>query len=80
MQSAVPAGEVMAREDVFGIVRPAAATIGTTSMLDLLLPGMPPMLCLSHMTLPGTLRTRLTEKMCPLVGPGNEFGRSGSLY
>ena len=35
---------------------------------------------IAYLTLPGTLRTRLTEKMCPLVGPGNEFGRSGSLY
>ena len=28
--SAVPAGEVIAREEVLGMVRPCAATIGTT--------------------------------------------------
>ena len=44
--SAVPAGDVMAREDVFGIVRPCAATIGTMIM-EVRLPGMPPMQCLS---------------------------------
>src|SRR5665647_447677 len=38
--SAVPAGEVIAREEVFGIVNPAAATIGTTS-IDVLSPGIP---------------------------------------
>ena len=47
-RSAVPAGEVMAREEVLGIVYPAAATMGTTSML-VLSPGMPPTLCLSRM-------------------------------
>ena len=46
MVSAVPAGEVMARDEVFGIVRPCAATIGTTIM-EVRLPGMPPMQCLS---------------------------------
>ena len=44
--SAVPAGEVIAREDVLGMVRPCAATIGTTIM-EVRLPGMPPMQCLS---------------------------------
>lgn len=44
--SAVPAADVTARDDVLGIVNPAAATIGTTSS-DVLSPGMPPMLCLS---------------------------------
>ena len=46
-RSAVPAGEVIALEDVFGIVYPAAATMGTTS-IDVLSPGMPPTLCLSR--------------------------------
>ncbi len=46
MVSAVPAGEVMAREEVFGIIRPWAATIGTT-IIEVRLPGMPPMQCLS---------------------------------
>ncbi len=46
MVSAVPAGEVIAREDVFGMVRPCAATIGTTIM-EVRFPGMPPMQCLS---------------------------------
>ena len=45
--SAVPAGEVIAREEVLGIVYPAAATMGTTSM-DVLSPGIPPTLCLSR--------------------------------
>ncbi len=44
--SAVPAGDVMAREEVFGMVRPCAATIGTT-IIDVRLPGIPPMQCLS---------------------------------
>ena len=47
--SAVPAGEVMAREEVFGIGRPWAATIGTTT-IEVRLPGMPPMQCLSTTT------------------------------
>ena len=46
MVSAVPAGEVMAREEVFGIISPCAATIGTT-IIEVRLPGMPPMQCLS---------------------------------
>ena len=46
--SAVPAGEVIAREEVLGMVNPAAATMGTTSM-EVLSPGMPPTLCLSRM-------------------------------
>ena len=46
MVSAVPAGEVIAREEVFGMVSPCAATIGTT-IIEVRLPGMPPMQCLS---------------------------------
>ena len=46
MVSAVPAGEVIAREEVFGIIKPCAATIGTT-IIEVRLPGMPPMQCLS---------------------------------
>ncbi len=49
MVSAVPAGEVMARDDVFGIVSPCAATIGTT-IIEVRLPGIPPMQCLSTIT------------------------------
>jgi hypothetical protein len=44
--SAVPAGDVIARDEVFGISIPCAATIGTIS-IDVRFPGMPPMLCLS---------------------------------
>ena len=36
----------MAREEVFGIGRPWAATIGTT-IIEVRLPGMPPIQCLS---------------------------------
>ena len=46
MVSAVPAGDVIAREDVFGIVRPSAATIGTTIGV-VRFPGSPPTECLS---------------------------------
>lgn len=46
MVSAVPAGEVMAREDVFGIVSPCAATIATTIGV-VRFPGKPPTQCLS---------------------------------
>ena len=49
--SAVPAGEVMARDDVLGILRPCAATIGTT-IIEVRLPGMPPMQCLSTIMSP----------------------------
>ena len=45
--SAVPAGDVMARDEVFGITRPAAATIGTTSIV-VRFPGSPPTQCLSR--------------------------------
>ena len=44
--SAVPAGEVIARDDVFGMMTPAAVTIGTT-MSVVRFPGRPPTLCLS---------------------------------
>ncbi len=40
--SAVPAAELMAREDVLGSSSPAAATMGTTSKV-ILFPGHPPM-------------------------------------
>ena len=46
MVSAVPAGEVIARDEVLGQSMPWAATIGTTS-IEVRLPGMPPMQCLS---------------------------------
>ncbi len=36
----------MALDDVLGIVKPCAATIGTT-IVDVRLPGTPPMQCLS---------------------------------
>ena len=44
--SAVPAGEVMARDEVLGIISPCAATMGAT-IREVRLPGMPPMQCLS---------------------------------
>jgi len=44
--SAVPAGEVIAREEVLGIVKPAAAIIGTI-IIVVRVPGSPPMECLS---------------------------------
>ena len=46
MVSAVPAGEVMARDDVLGITRPSAAAIATM-MGVVRLPGRPPTQCLS---------------------------------
>ena len=46
MVSAVPAGEVMARDEVLGHSMPCAATMGTTS-IEVRLPGIPPMQCLS---------------------------------
>ncbi len=48
--SAVPAAEVIALEDVFGMFSPEAATIGTTSKV-VLSPGTPPILCLSTICL-----------------------------
>ena len=44
--SAVPAGEVMARDDVLGMVSPQAAIIGTINSV-VRLPGRPPTQCLS---------------------------------
>ena len=44
--SAVPAGDVMLLGDVFGIVKPAAAIIGTM-IIVVLFPGTPPEQCLS---------------------------------
>ena len=46
MVSAVPAGEVIARDDVLGITSPLAAAIATTSGV-VRLPGRPPTQCLS---------------------------------
>ncbi len=51
MVSAVPAGEVIAREDVLGMSRPLAATIATT-MGVVRLPGRPPTQCLSSTCTP----------------------------
>jgi len=45
--SAVPAGLVMLLDDVFGTYTPAAASIGTTTIV-VLLPGTPPIQCLSN--------------------------------
>lgn len=53
--SAVPGGDVIARDDFFGITRPRAAMIGTTSSV-VRLPGRPPTQCLSTMGDPGHLR------------------------
>ena len=46
MVSAVPAGEVIARDEVFGIVSPTAAAIATTIGV-VRFPGRPPTECLS---------------------------------
>ncbi len=59
IRSAVPAEEVIAREDVFGIMKPAAEIMGTTRRV-VLSPGTPPMLCLSRM---GPLAK---SKVCPV--------------
>ena len=48
--SAVPAGEVIARDEVFGMTKPALAQIATT-MGVVRLPGRPPTQCLSAMGL-----------------------------
>ncbi len=49
MVSAVPAGEVIALDDVFGMVSPNAATIGTIIKV-VRFPGKPPTQCLSTTT------------------------------
>ena len=49
MVSAVPAGEVIARDELFGIGSPLAATTATTIGV-VRLPGNPPTLCLSATT------------------------------
>ena len=56
----VPEGDVIAREDVFGMVRPAAATMGTT-MSVVRFPGSPPTQCLSATTGAGQLRRSPTS-------------------
>ena len=70
MVSAVPAGEVIAREDVLGIVRPCAATIGTT-IIDVRLPGIPPMQCLS--TTIGLVPFQLRAGMRHRLGQREQF-------
>ena len=57
--SAVPAAEVIAREDVLGIIKPCAATIGITTIVTRL-PGSPPRECLSTtMGRPQSIRGRI---------------------
>ncbi len=74
MVSAVPAGDVMARDDVLGHSMPCAATMGTTSM-EVRLPGMPPMQCLSTTELgvpiepPAHGDHGVGEEVTPLRGP-----------
>jgi hypothetical protein len=63
--SAVPAGEVMAREDVLGIERLCAATIGAT-MSDVRLPGMPPIEGLST-----RVRSRQERRRSPCRSTGH---------
>ena len=46
IESAVPEGDVIALVEDFGIVKPAAATMGTI-IRETLFPGTPPVLCLS---------------------------------
>jgi len=53
--SAVPAGEVIAREEVLGMVRPQAATMATM-MGVVRLPGRPPTQCLSTTGRTGQVR------------------------
>ncbi len=53
--SAVPAGEVTALEEVFGMINPAAAMIGATKIV-VLSPGTPPILCLSRICLLSNFR------------------------
>ena len=62
MVSAVPAGEVMARDEVLGIVRPYAATMGTISSV-VRLPGSPPTQCLSTTGDEGQLMRSPTSTM-----------------
>ena len=47
--SAVPAGVVIALEEVFGIIKPAAAQIET--IIGVVRPDIPPIECLSAMNL-----------------------------
>ena len=62
MVSAVPAGEVIAREEVLGITRPLAAAIATT-IGEVRLPGRPPTQCLSTTTGEGHDRRWPTSTM-----------------
>ena len=71
MVSAVPAGEVIAREEVLGIMRPCAATTATT-MGVVRLPGSPPTQCLSMtmvagqvMRSPASTMARVSESVSP---------------
>ena len=68
MVSAVPAGEVMARDEVLGIGRPWAATIGTT-IIEVRLPGMPPMQCLSAMVPKSRHCSRVPAAIMARVSP-----------
>ena len=65
MVSAVPDGEVMARDEVFGMTRPQAATIATTIGV-VRLPGRPPTLCLSTTGCIGQVSRSPTSTMAPV--------------
>lgn len=62
MVSAVPAGEVMARDEVLGMTSPLAAAMATTSGV-VRLPGRPPTQCLSTTMGASQLRRSPTSTM-----------------
>lgn len=75
MVSAVPAGEVMARDDVFGIVNPRAAMMGT--MIGVVrFPGSPPTECLSS-TISAFQDSRPPTSTIALVSPRTSPWSSG---
>ena len=74
--SAVPAGDVIARDDVFGMVRPNAVTMAT--MIGVVrLPGSPPTECLST-TMASGHDSRSPESTIARVRPRISFSLSGA--
>ena len=76
--SAVPAGDVIARDDVFGMVSPSAATIAT--MIGVVrLPGRPPTECLSTTTSGRPSTADHPPRPSPWSAQGSPCGRAACV-
>ena len=78
MVSAVPAGDVIARDEVFGIVSPCAATIETTIGV-VRFPGRPPIECLSRIGRPA-ISDRSPTSTIAASGQWSHFRRAAAPH